>query len=305
MNREPDWASLDEVNFIIHRRLSEHLNAALAAISLIDLDPNAAEDAAFWRERALNEVLKSLHTHTAWASLVRYKQGESFLPQHVRQFRANELLRAVALQLHQSRMTMPGDDILLRGNHETLQEALLLLHTSAYTLGPGVQVRARREADGMWFRVRYDVLQAAPPASLNDLLASLTGNWRTENTAFELRRAADFLAMNGCTLHYTLSGGTAEFAFFVPALARSSPPANARPLTTARRADAHITAMLRNEDQIATALLPRRQRPTLRQRARRLYESLLRATVTTRLSRLPKKGRQRPKGAFQVHTEMR
>lgn len=220
-NHEPDWQSLDEINFAIHRRMVEHLNAALAAISLVTAETEA-KSPEFWQQRALNEVLTALNTYNAWASLIRYKQGEHFLTQHIRSFKASDMLNWIAAQLQLGVISLPGEEVLLNGNRETLQEALLLLHSSAYMLGPGVRLVVQIEPKGMWFRIRYSALRAQP-VSFDALVEQLSGHWRARNAAFELLRARDFLAMNGCELLYVCLQDHCEFKFFIPTVPRPAP----------------------------------------------------------------------------------
>src|SRR5215207_5104496 len=101
MSKEPDWDSLGSMNFVVNRRMAEHLNAALAAISLIGTS-EGDQPPEFWLDRAMSEVLRSLNLHIAWASLIRHKLGEHFLPQHMLQFRASELMRWLATELQLS-----------------------------------------------------------------------------------------------------------------------------------------------------------------------------------------------------------
>lgn len=255
MNREPDWEALDEINFAIHRRMVEHLNAALAAISLINSADPAETTPEFWQKRALNEVLTALNTHNAWASLVRHKLGESFLTQHVRQFYAGELLTWVAVQLQIGNISLPKNDLLMSGNRETLQEALLLLYSCASVLGPGVRLMAQIEPGGIWFRVRYSALKP-PPASLDALLESLIANWRSQNAAFELKRARDFLAMNQCHLIYRSDAEHGEFAFFVSALTRQAPAEKKQSAASANSQPRTIFGAL--EDRLKTVLVRHR-----------------------------------------------
>ena len=85
--------------------------------------------------------------------------------------------------------------------------------------------------DGMWFRVRYAKVGPAPCTDdLDALIQRLSGNWRLEDTAFELRTAADFIALNGSQLHLQGNQQFCEMAFFVYTLGRR--PAN--PLKTAQ-----------------------------------------------------------------------
>ena len=203
--------------------MSEHLNAALAAISL--LEPNEeskSEMEGFWQARAVEQVLNALNLHNAWSSLIRYKMGESLMPQQTRQFQANDLLRWLSRELQLDDTPQSPKDVTLSGNRETLQEALLLLRSCAQMLGPNVHLFAQNHEDGMWFRVRYDTLKPPPP-TVEDLIASLGRNWRARSTAFELARAKDFLAINGCELLYQISKeGYCEMAFFIPAVGKKA-----------------------------------------------------------------------------------
>jgi hypothetical protein len=204
------------MNFLLNRRMAEHLNAALAAISLIGTE--SAEQDKFWQERALVEALHALNMHMAWSSLVRHKTGETFLPQHMRQFTASEMLSWLANELRLPHNPSIKQDLILIGNRETLQEALLLLRSCAFTLGPNVRLSAQADARGIWFRVTYQVVAPAPP-TLDALIEALTGSWRAGSAGFELRRAHDFLTMNGCELVYRVGETHCELAFYVQASA--------------------------------------------------------------------------------------
>ncbi|PJF38363.1 MAG: hypothetical protein CUN54_11020, partial [Phototrophicales bacterium] len=51
----------------------------------------------------------------------------------------------------------------------------------------------------------------------------MQGNWRSQSAAFELRRARDFLSMNGCELKYTVTTAYCELSFFVKAVGKNVP----------------------------------------------------------------------------------
>lgn len=224
MNREPDWETIAEINFLLHRRMSEHLNAALSAVSLIDTtESKTGQPPQFWQQRALNETLNVLDLHNAWASLVRYKMGETFMPQHKRQFQANDLLRWLARELQLIYTPQAASDVTLSGNRETLQEALVLLRSSAHMLGPGVQLFAQPTSEGMWFHVRFH-WHKPPPTTLDSLLESFGQDWRARSTVFELKRARDFLAMNNCELTYQVVDEFCELSFFVYAVGKKPSP---------------------------------------------------------------------------------
>lgn len=219
MSHEPDWESLGSIQFLLYQRVAENLNAALAAISLVDAPEAADAPPGFWRDRASDAVLRALQIENAWSSLIRNKLGEHFLPQHMLHFRAAELIRWLAVEIRCPENTAAiGDDVILIGNRETLQEALLLLHSCAGTLGPHVRLAVQQTDSGMWFRIRYGLVKTPPP-TLNALMDALAeaGNWRAETALFELKRAYDFLLMNGCALHYQVHADCGELAFIIPA----------------------------------------------------------------------------------------
>jgi hypothetical protein len=250
LNREPDWQALAEINFLLYRRMAEHLNAALAAISLTDpSNSKTGQPAQFWQQRALNETLNALNLHNAWSSLIRHKAGETMMPQHQRRFQANDLLRWLARELQLMYTPQASQDITLSGNRETLQEALLLLRSSAQMLGPGVHLQAQATHDGLWFRVRYRWYKS-PPANLGALLESLGKHWRGRGTAFELLRAQDFLAMNDCPLVYQVVDDYCELAFFIYALGKK--PMTAR--TPRSNLEVNRPLMLSDEDSVSTLI---------------------------------------------------
>lgn len=219
MSHEPDWESLGSLQFLLHQRISEHLNAALSAIRLADKTTSAVEAEDFWQQQATQAVQRTLDLENAWSSLVRYKLGERTLPQNSTAFRASALVRWLAAEIRMPHAASADQDMLLVGNREALQEALLLLHSCAGTLGPHVRLVVSAGAEGLWLRIRYNLVKNAPPtlAALTEALGS-AGNWRADAALFELQRAEDFLTMNGCALHYTITSEHGELAFCVPAV---------------------------------------------------------------------------------------
>lgn len=199
--REPDWATLSEINFLMSRRLTDQLSSALHLIG-----QNA-------QSRAAAAVKSALDLHGAWADLIRYKAGETPLNGPTR-FDGRDLLEWIAATLQINDLPQPTGEIMLRGNRATLQEGLLLLQSCAHTLGPGVRVRVESHRHGLWFRVRYARV-SEPASNLEELLATLRANWRLQTAAFELRSARDFLLMNACELFYSLHEQECELAFFV------------------------------------------------------------------------------------------
>ncbi|MBC7814388.1 MAG: hypothetical protein H7175_24745 [Burkholderiales bacterium] len=197
--------------------MTEYLNAALAAIALSGKMDEGGQPPSFWQERATTQAAHALELHTAWASLIRYKSGEALLPQNQRQFKALDMLLWLTTELQLLRTPPLDTNLVLLGNRETLQEALLLLHSCAYTLGPGVNLVAQSKDGGVWFRILYDKVPDAAN-TLETLVTSAGKSWRVNSAAFELRRARDFLRMNNCDLVYRAWERHCELSFFVPAI---------------------------------------------------------------------------------------
>jgi hypothetical protein len=215
--REPNWKTLADVHFVMQRRMLEYLNAAVGALTLIDTPEGAAKPDNFWKERALRQVMRAHNLFNAWNALIRHKTGQRPAPSAMRQFSAADVIEWLAVELRHSSGDRSGSDRLLHGNRETLQEALLLLHSAAYSIGPGVRTITAQRPAGMWFRVRYTTYKPPPPtlAALREQLAS---DWRTEMAAYELERAQDFLELNGLALEYLIGDGYCELGFFVRAV---------------------------------------------------------------------------------------
>jgi hypothetical protein len=252
MSREPDWESLGSIQFLLHQRIAECLNTALAAIHLIDAPEADNAPPGFWQQRASDAALRALEIENAWSSLIRHRLGEHFLPQHLLHFHTSELIRWLATEIGCPQYATPGEDMLLHGNRETLQEALLLLHSCAGTLGPHVRLVVQPTAKGMWFRIRYGRVKN-PPLTLDQLIEALAtgGNWRSETALFELQRADDFLTMNGCTLYYRLEPDYGELAFLIPA----AYPADKSTSATAVLSDEDDTARGARSDQLETPVI--------------------------------------------------
>ncbi|MFQ3567298.1 MAG: hypothetical protein SNJ59_09875 [Aggregatilineales bacterium] len=215
--REPDWKTLADVHFVMQRRMLEYLNAAVGALTLTDTPEGAAKPDNFWKERALRQVMRAHNLFNAWNALVRHKTGQRPAPSAMRQFSAADVIDWLALELRHSSSERSGNDRLLHGNRETLQEALLLLHSAAHSIGPGVRTITTQRPAGMWFRVRYTTYKAPPP-TLAALREQLANDWRTEMAAYELERAQDFLELNGLALEYLIGDGYCELGFFVRAV---------------------------------------------------------------------------------------
>lgn len=209
MKREPDWETLSEINFLLHNRTTEQLNAALHALENLPESDNQ-------RARTAAAIYSALNMHNAWANLIRYKTGTAPNVPGDSSFKLADLLDWICAILQISDLPHRDDTIILEGNQETLQEALMLMHSCAQTLGPGARVVVDEHPRGFWFRVRYGATSHCP-TTLGELLGSLQANWRLQSAAFELRSAGDFLAMNNYEMYYTPGDHLAELAFFVRA----------------------------------------------------------------------------------------
>ena len=223
VNREqPSWDSLADVNFLVRRRLVEHLNAAIGAVNIIDTPEAGSKPVDFWKKRAIRHIMQAQNLYEAWNMLARHKSGQTAV--YARQFRAGDLLEWLASETSQSYIPRPDHDRILAGNRETMQEALLLIYSAAHTIGPSVQLITECSDDGFWFRVRYQN-HNRQPKTLNGLFDQLEDDWRTGNAAYELCRAQDFLELNNCTLTYLRLTDACELGFFVVGAGQSHPSA--------------------------------------------------------------------------------
>lgn len=216
--RESDWEALADVQFTLYNRVANQLNEALSGLALSDMPEASDHTPGYWKERATNKILNVLNMFTAWTWLVRYKMGESIPERAIRPFSTNALLGWVGAQLQLVPPPVTVSNPLLRANQETLQEALLLLHSVAYTQGSAVRLVFEAAATGTWFRVRF-VRHKPVPVTLDGLIASFGDHWRAQDTLFELTTARDFVRLNGCQLAFNTGPDYGEFAFFVPAAA--------------------------------------------------------------------------------------
>jgi hypothetical protein len=209
-----NWKRLADVNFLIYRRMTNYLSAALGAVNLIGTDTEQSVE--YWKQRAIKQLMRANQLYSAWNHLLQVKGVDQVSPPSQRLFRATDLMEWLATEMAQHYSYHPDHDRLLQGNRELLQEALLLIHSAAYSLGPGVRLLTQAMPNGMWFRIRYNLLKKAP-AALEGLLETLTTDWRSEMTAFELFCASEFLALNNSSLDYSVDEQHATLGFFIPA----------------------------------------------------------------------------------------
>jgi hypothetical protein len=219
---EPDWKSLADWQFVLYNRIADSLNAALSSIALSDMPEAQDRPPGFWKDRATAKIANVLNMFTAWSYLIRYKMGEPIPDRSIRPFRVNTLLAWLGTQLQLSPTPATAANPLLHANQETLQEALLLLYSAAFTQGTGVQLTLDVTRLGTWFRIRF--FRSTPlPGSLDDLLASFGDHWRAQSTVFELTTARDFIRLNGGELILKPLDNQGEFSFFVRAAGARRP----------------------------------------------------------------------------------
>lgn len=214
MIHQPDWDALAELQFLLYNRIAGTLNEALSSIALTDMPEAQNKPPGYWKDRASNKISNVLNLFNAWSYLIRYKRGEAIPDQALRPFRVNALLNWLGLQLQLNATPHIPSDPLLKGNQETLQEALLLLHSVAYSQGTSVRVTVDNNDLGAWFRVKFGLVRSIPN-TLDELMESFGTHWRAQDTAFELATARDFVSLNGCELTLATTALEGEFVFFV------------------------------------------------------------------------------------------
>lgn len=227
--REPDWNALADLQFLLYNRISGALNEAVSSMELSDMPEAQDKPPGYWKNRATSKVVNVLNLFNAWTYLIRFKQGLPIPERAIRPFRANELLKWVGVQLQLNPIPQLQSNPLLRANQETLQEAILLLHSAAYTQGSGVRMAVEASKLGAWFKVRF--ARSKPlPNTLEELLESFGDHWRAQDTVFELKTARDFVALNEAELVLITTPTHGEFTFFVRAAGRVTlPPLSDKP----------------------------------------------------------------------------
>jgi len=208
------WRHLAALHFVMHRRVIELLGAALGAVNVPAGDHSPLR--LFWQQHSSQQIMRALSVFTAWNNLVRYKAGETInIPQSERMFRLEDLVRALEKERSEKLRVPASENIQLLGARETLQEALLLLHSCAFGLGPRVQWVTELHPRAVTLGVRYRRYGEVPP-TLEALIDSKPDHWRAEHLSFELLCARDFLTMNGIDLHYTVSPRHCSLTFAIP-----------------------------------------------------------------------------------------
>lgn len=218
--REPDWDALADLQFLLYNRITGALNEAVSSMELSDMPEAQDKPPGYWKNRATSKVINVLNLFNAWTYLIRHKQGLPIPERAIRPFRANDLLTWVGVQLQLNPIPQLKSNPLLHANQETLQEAILLLHSAAYTQGSGVRMEVEASKLGAWFKVRFN--RSKPlPNTLDELLESFGDHWRAQDTVFELKTARDFVALNKAELVLITTPTHGEFTFFVRAAGRN------------------------------------------------------------------------------------
>ncbi|MBN1202068.1 MAG: hypothetical protein JXJ20_09450 [Anaerolineae bacterium] len=212
--RQPDWEALSDLQFLLYNRIADSLNAALSAIALSDMPEAQNEPPGFWKDRAAIKIANVLNLFMAWSYLIRFKLGETVPERAIRPFQVNTLLAWLASQIQLNEPPVIKSNPVLHANQETLQEALLLLYSAAFTQGTGVRLELNSISQGVWFRIQFSRLKPLP-VTLDDLIESFGDHWRANSTRFELVTARDFIMLNGSDLLLNSSDKRGEFAFFV------------------------------------------------------------------------------------------
>ncbi|HLA44140.1 MAG TPA: hypothetical protein VJZ27_11925, partial [Aggregatilineales bacterium] len=243
MKREPDWEALHQVNFILANRIGTSLNAALNAIKLSEM-PESKLDPQIWRDRAKAAVANVLNLYEAWSALIQFKNGFSLPPNAIRAFPVQSLLDWLTVQMELMPPPRAKNNIQLRGNQASFQEAVLLLYSVGATQGSSVHLNLELTNSGSWFRIRF-MRSTTLPESVDELVASFGDHWRNQDTTFELKTARDFVLLNGSELilKWDKDARMGEFAFFVPSAVVGIP----------RRTDEELVPVAQEADSVARA----------------------------------------------------
>ncbi|NDJ84370.1 MAG: hypothetical protein GYB66_00650 [Chloroflexi bacterium] len=217
MGREPDWESLNEMNFILYNRIADSMNAALSAMAIAEMPESSGKPPKWWYDRSKVKIEAVLNLVMAWSWLIQYKNGTNLTEKNIVSFNLNVLLDWLTINLQLvPPLRVSEEDVVIEANQHTLQEAILLLHSVATTQGTGVTIIVEPMEDFVLFSVRFSrIRRAEPMSSVGELLQVQGDHWRQQTIAFELKSARDFLAMNNIPLEISDDGLTADFRFSV------------------------------------------------------------------------------------------
>jgi len=260
MRREPDWESLNQINFIIARRVGDSLNAALNALRLAEM-PESKLDPQIWRDRAKAAIANVLNLHQAWGALYQFKTGMQLPPNSIRPFQVQALLDWMTVQMELMPPPQAKQDITIIGNQASIQEALLLLYSVGATQGTSVHLNLELTDNGGWFRVRF-IRPSPMPNTLNEVIKSFGESWRSQDAAFELQIAGYFIEMNGgkIAVNWDKDQKLGEFSFFVykagadqrkaPDITTSPDVEHAKIVANLSRAALSVAAVSPNDDTV-------------------------------------------------------
>lgn len=225
MMREPDWESLNDLNFLVYTRLANTLNAALSALELADTPGLDDQTPLWWRERAHTKVTGTLSTLMAWSWLIQHKNGMQLPQQAIRSFPLQNTVNWLSEKLQLDGRGQAPSSLILEGNQETFQEAILLLHSVATSQGSGVKVAWEQKGDNVEFTCSFKRRRRREPyADLEALLNSFKGHWRSQLTLFELQIAQHLLELSHAPLGFKDDGQFGEFHFVLVGATKNLPP---------------------------------------------------------------------------------
>lgn len=215
--REPDWESLNEINFQLYNRVADSLNAALSAMTIAEMPDPSGQSPQWWYDRAKAKVESVLNLTMSWSWLIQYKSGTNLTEKAIRPFRLQALLDWLSVNLQLIPPLKTQHNVYLQANQQILQETLLLLHSVATTQGSGVSIYLDHLPNAVRFRIQFSRLRAVttPYVSVDAFLEAQSTHWRQQVISFELRTARDFLKMNQIELSINDNGRSAAFVFTV------------------------------------------------------------------------------------------
>lgn len=180
-----------------------------------DTSPTGAEP-EMWRDKAKAAVANVLNLYQAWSMLIQFKNNVKLPPHAKRAFPIQSLLDWLSVQLELVPPAKVKQNIDLFGNQPSIQEALLLLYSASSTQGSGVHLMLDYAEQGAWVRIRFTRPKPLPK-TLSELINDFDNHWRSQDAAFELRTAQDFIAMNESEIQvrWHEADKIGEFAVFI------------------------------------------------------------------------------------------
>ena len=209
----PDWESLSEFNFLLYRRTVDGLNAALSALEVASVPGGSGLPPEWWYNRSKDKIEAVLNLSMAWSWLIQFKNGVALTEQVMRPFFLQEMLDWLTINLQLRRPLVFDDETRTLGNKQSIQEAILLLHSVGTTIGRVSLVIEPSEAQ-IVVKVQVSRVRSTEPiTSIDALIDSYGQHWRERSIAFELRTARDFLQMNQLDLKLTDNGSMVNLWF--------------------------------------------------------------------------------------------